>query len=54
MGHKVRTIIYLLQLNIVEIASNHQLEDREKLTVGDEPVTVNVVNLKGNYMGERS
>jgi hypothetical protein len=40
-------ILYLLQLLILEIASNHHLEHDKQLAIGDEAITVNVVDLEG-------
>jgi hypothetical protein len=36
----------LLQLHVIEVVSNHHLEHGEKLSVRDEAVSINVVNLK--------
>lgn len=39
-------LAYLLQLLVLEVASDHHLEDNEQLTIADVAVTVNVVNLE--------
>jgi hypothetical protein len=36
----------LLELHIIQIVSNHHFEDGEKFTVGDVPVTIDVINLE--------
>jgi hypothetical protein len=52
-AHKHRTLEYLihdlLQLNIIQIVTDHHFQDLEELTIGDESVTVHVVHLKSDY-----
>ena len=36
----------LLELDIVQVASNHHLENSEELTVGDVTIIVNIIDLE--------
>ncbi len=46
IGLHNRPVDQLLQLHVVQVVAYHHLEDLEQLTVGDEAVVVNVVNLE--------
>jgi hypothetical protein len=37
----------LLQLHIVKVVAHHHLQNGEELSVGDEPVAIDVINLEG-------
>ncbi len=39
----------LLQLSVIEVVSHHHFQDGEELTVRNEPVIVDVVNLKSKF-----
>lgn len=38
----------LLKLDVSQVAADHHFEDLEELAVGDETITINVVNAEGN------
>lgn len=37
----------LLQLQVSQIVSHHHLQHSEKLSIGDKPVLVDIINLEG-------
>jgi hypothetical protein len=41
-----------LELGVLEVAADHELEDLEELSVGDEPILVHVIDLECDYRAQ--